>query len=145
MVHRERQAIEAVVYRAKKRKTNMDKTDQQHSILSHDRLPIDTLPRPSRFSSEKSYYDCVDLYCRNFSDGGRFVFAVVNEHEDKGRKEWQVEYIADPDHSFYEYDTWDGADNPICQYGKCDNCGSYVRSIAKHATCPVCWNMVYCT
>ena len=38
------------------------------------------------------------------------------------------------------------ADNcPLCQTGDCNSCGAWVRCIAKHAVCPICFASVYCT
>ena len=70
---------------------------------------------------------------------GHFVLADAEKVTDEP---WEVDVIAlhDPD----EYKEWVD-DAPICQSGSCSACGNSVRSVAKHAVCPVCKSKVYCT
>ena len=81
---------------------------------------------------------------RNTSDvaewDGHFILADAEHVPDE---DWDVDMIAlhDPD----EYDTGWADDSPLCQSGTCPNCGANVRSVAKHALCPVCNSKTYCT
>ncbi len=63
--------------------------------------------------------------------------------DEKGWEEWEVELLAlyDPD----EYEgSWDD-NSPICQGGKCMECGTKLFSWAKKIVCPVCGSKSFAT
>ncbi len=80
---------------------------------------------------------------RNTSDiadwRGHFILADAECDENDGG--WEIDFIALDDRS---YGPWD-RDAPICQSGRCTDCGHSVRSWAKKAACPVCGASVNCT
>ena len=55
---------------------------------------------------------------------------------------WSLEVIALADPA--EYAEW-LAGSPVCQSGVCGDCGTQVRSWAKHMICPVCGSKAYGT
>ena len=69
-----------------------------------------------------------------------FVMAQTSRMTDEER---DTVFLALPDPDEYSDDWAD--DCPICQTGQCIECRSWVRSIAKHAICPICEAKVYCT
>lgn len=73
---------------------------------------------------------------------GHFVLADTSQFPCEGR---ETDFIALPDTAKYDHDWVWADDSPICQSGDCLGCGSVVRSIAKHAICPLCYEEVYCT
>jgi hypothetical protein len=54
---------------------------------------------------------------------------------------WSLDVIALEDPAAYP-NGWAG-DPPVCQWGKCQGCGSQVRSWAKHMLCPICGSKAY--
>lgn len=83
------------------------------------------------------------LRCRTTSDTaegkGHFVLAdVVQEGET-----WSLEVVALADPAEYAKGWLAGA--PVCQSGVCSDCGTKVRSWAKHMICPVCGSKAYGT
>lgn len=70
----------------------------------------------------------------------RFVLAETSEWPD-GERDTVFLAVEDPSH----YPVGWANDSPICQTGQCGECGADVRSIAKHAICPLCSKAVYCT
>ncbi|QVL30740.1 hypothetical protein KIH39_18020 [Telmatocola sphagniphila] len=75
-------------------------------------------------------------------DGERGHFVLANTSKVPGEERDTV-FLAMPN-PINDSDGW-SKDCPICQTGQCTECGSLVRSIAKHAICPVCEAKVYCT
>ncbi len=71
---------------------------------------------------------------------GHFVVANTSKLPDEERN---TVFLALPDAGKYSGEWAD--DCPICQTGQCIECGSWVRSVAKHAICPICEAKVYCT
>ncbi|MHC2066481.1 hypothetical protein ACYFX5_03330 [Bremerella sp. T1] len=70
---------------------------------------------------------------------GHFVLADTSKFPGEPR---DTAFLALPDPA--ENSKW-ADDVPICQTGRCPECESWVRSIAKHAICPLCGTKVYCT
>ena len=71
---------------------------------------------------------------------GHFVVANTSKLPDEERN---TVFLALPDAGKYS-GAW-ADDCTICQTGQCIECGSWVRSVAKHAICPICEAKVYCT
>jgi len=72
-------------------------------------------------------------------ENGHFVIAETSMIPGEQRN---TVFLALPDPT--EYITW-SEESPICQTGQCPECEAWVRSIAKHAICPLCNARVYCT
>jgi predicted Zn-ribbon and HTH transcriptional regulator len=75
-------------------------------------------------------------------EGERGHFVIANTSQMPGEERDTV-FLALPDPDEYSLKWAD--ESPICQTGQCVECGSSVRSIAKHAICPICESKVYCT
>ena len=73
-------------------------------------------------------------------ESGHLVVADTSKLPDEER---DTVFLAIPDPD--EYSGGWADDSPICQTGQCIECGSWVRSVAKHAICPICHAKVYCT
>lgn len=88
------------------------------------------------------FYEAVSERDTSEFDGecGHFVIADTSKMPDEKR---DTVFLALPDSDEYSGEWAD--DSPICQTGQCIECGSWVRSIAKHAICPICEAKVYCT
>lgn len=71
---------------------------------------------------------------------GHFVLADTSKVPGEER---DTVFLALPDPA--EYSAQWADDVPICQTGQCSECKSWVRSIAKHAICPIYGSKVYCT
>jgi hypothetical protein len=61
----------------------------------------------------------------------------------KGWESWEVEILARHDPKKYDFDWSDNS--PICQGGKCTECGTKLFSWAKKIVCPVCGAKAYAT
>lgn len=88
------------------------------------------------------FYEAVSDRDTSEIDGERvhFVMAKTSKMSDEER---DSVFLALPDPDEYSGEWAD--DCAICQTGQCVECRSWVRSVAKHAICPVCGTKVYCT
>lgn len=88
------------------------------------------------------FYDAVANRDTSEIDGerGHLVVANTSKLPDEER---DTVFLALPDPDKYPGE-W-AKDSSICQTGECIECGSWVRSIAKHAICPICEAKVHCT
>ncbi len=88
------------------------------------------------------FYEAVSGRDTSEIDGERGHFVVADTSRMPGEERDTV-FLALPDADEYAGKWAD--DCPICQTGQCIECGSRIRSIAKHAICPICEAKVYCT
>lgn len=88
------------------------------------------------------FYEAVSERGTSEIDGERGHLVVANTSKAPNEDRVTV-FLALPDPNEYSGE-W-AYDTPICQTGDCIECGTRVRSIAKHAICPICKAKVYCT
>jgi hypothetical protein len=88
------------------------------------------------------FYEAVSERTTSEIDGecGHFVMANTSKLPDEKR---DTVFLALPDPAEYSGEWAD--DCAIYQTGQCIECGSWVRSFAKHVICPICVAKVYCT
>ena len=88
------------------------------------------------------FYEAVAERDTSEIKGERGHLVIANTSKSPGEERDTV-FLASPDKD--EYESGWGDDCPICQTGHCGECGASVRSISKHAICPLCDTKVSCT